>query len=582
MIRNLFYKNDFSFVPSAADSFILYDDGWFYLYFTEVKNGVMKAYKSKDFASWEDIGVIYRCDEKYWANGRFWCPRVMKYPKDGKYYLYCASSGETEVGLPEGTSLDKESPVFANIIMDRLHLSVLVADSPCGPFKEWTGKRTIEKFYHGESLGIVEEEVTLSSGPIFDFADAPAGWETNKEHFSRNGTNVFAQLDPCPFIDDDGTLYLYFVRSRDMNDNEHKHGCWGVKMLDPVTPDYNTLAFLAQPGYYTVGGEPAPNTMDDDIINEGAFMQKHTTIKPNGEKVTKYYLTYTRCGMGCAYYSACLALADAPLGYPKGSKEAKNGGFVKVPHEYGSPIHYIEAVNDYGNHYTATPSFDMFEATGNACFFNVEGEKFLVSLCTVKIPGKESRNFIVDRWLWEYSEALGIDIPHSNGPTQGSLQPCPAAATGYKNIAEKARVFVGGKPFDKTGKARLNNGYIAIHEKDDEKVFYSEQAETEIVLKFETPHEIRAVCAYNTWDKSRAFQKIDELILSGNNKTFTVKDVVFPEEYYTESGALRPGGAAIWQNESEEAIFADTVVLRFNLGKDKKRIGIADVVILGK
>ncbi|MGN1052096.1 MAG: family 43 glycosylhydrolase, partial [Candidatus Scatosoma sp.] len=277
MKKNLFYRNDFSSVPSAADSFILYDGGWFYLYFTEVKNGTMKAYKSRDCAAWEDIGVIYQCDERYWANGRFWCPRVMKYPKDGKYYLYCASSGETEIGLPEGTSLDKKSPVFANIIKDRLHLSVLVSDSPEGPFKEWTGKRKIEKFYHGKSLGVIEEEVTLSSGPIFDFANAPAGWQTNQEHFARNGTNVFAQLDPCPFIDDDGTLYLYFVRSRDMNDNKHKHGCWGVKMIDPVTPDYHTLAFLAQPGYYTVGGEPAPSAIDDDIINEGAFMQKHTT-----------------------------------------------------------------------------------------------------------------------------------------------------------------------------------------------------------------------------------------------------------------------------------------------------------------
>ncbi len=574
---NLFYKNDFEWVKSAPDPFILFDDGWFYLYSTEVKNGIMKGYRSKDFSVWEDLGVIYERDERYWATGRFWCPRVMKNPKDNKYYMYCACSGETEIGLPEGTQLDREKPLFAHIIMDRLHLTVLVADTPYGPFKEWTGKRTVEKFYHGESLGVVEEEVTLTSGPLFDFANAPAGWETNKKHFENNGTNIFAQLDPCPFIDDDGTLYLYFVRSRDLNDNEHKHGCWGVKMLDPVTPDYHTLAFLAQPGYYTVGGEPAPNTIDDDIINEGAFMQKHTTVKPNGEKVTKYYLTYTRCGMGCAYYSACLALADSPLGYPKGSKEAPNGGFVKVPHEYGNPIHFIEAVNDYGNHYTATDSFDTFEATGNACFFEVDGEKFLVSLCTVKVEEKKGRNFIVDRWLWEYNDELGIDIPHSNGPTQGSLQPCPAVATGYKNIAGQAKVQTNGKG----NVAFLNNGYVAVHIRDDKKIFYTEAKEFEVCLNFDTPRAVRAVMAYNTWDISRAFAYIDEVVLENGEEKISYKNVEFPKEYFKQKGALRPGGAAICQFEEKEV---QKITLRFSRGlqENAKELGIADIVVLGK
>lgn len=574
MEKNLFYKNDFEWVRSAPDPFILFEDGWFYLYSTEIKNGVLKGYKSRDFAVWEDLGVIYQRDDKYWATGRFWAPRVVKYPKDGKFYLYCACSGDGEIGLPEGTSLEKSNSLFASAIKDRLHLTVLVSDRPYGPFREWTGKRKIEKFYHGKSLGVFDDEVTLTSGPIFDFANAPAGWETNKEHFSENGTNIFAQLDPCPFIDDDGEMYLYFVRSRDLNDNEHKHGCWGVKMLDPVTPDYNTLVFLVQPGYYTVGGKPAPNTIDDDIINEGVFVQRHTTQKTNGEKRTKYYLTYTRCGMGCAYYSACLALADAPLGYPKGSEEAKNGGFVKLPEKYGNPIHYIEAINDYGNHFVAAPSYDLFESTGNAVFFRAGDENFLVSLCTVKIPEKKSRNFVIDRWLWSYNEELKIDLPHSNGPTQASLQPCPSVATGYRNIAKEAGIFVDA---EKIG--CLNDGYVAIHPRDDERVFYSEKEGFEIEIRFETPRIVRAVLVYNTWDESRAFDGIEEILLKNGEEVFSEGEILFPKEYYTSDGAVRPGGAAVWQGKER---VVKTIVLRFKRNPRKKEVGIADIAILGK
>lgn len=574
--ETLFYSNDFEGVRSAPDPFILFDDGYFYLYSTEIKNGILKGYRSRDFAHWEDLGVIYERDESYWASGRFWAPRVLKYPKDGKYYLYCACSGDGVIGLPEGTNLEKGTPLYASVIMDRLHLTVLVADHPAGPFREWTGKRNLEKFYHGESLGVSDDEVTLTSGPMFDFANAPAGWETNRAHFERNGTNIFAQLDPCPFLDDDGTLYLYFVRSRDLNDNVGKHGCWGIKMLDPVTPDYRTLSWLTQPGYYTVGGEPSPITIDDEIINEGVFMQKHTTVRPNGESVTKYYLTYTRCGMGCAYYSACLALADAPLGYAKGSKEAKNGGFKKVPPQYGNPIHYIEAINDYGTHFSSAPSYDLFEATGNAVFFSAGEENFLVSLCTVKIPEKKSRNFVVDRWTWKYNEQLRLDIPHSNGPTQASLQPCPFVATGYKNIAGRAVASV-----DRGEKTeRLNNGFVALHPRDDSEVFYAE-GKFSVTLSFGTAHAVRAILVYNTWDKSRAFKKIDKIVLKNGEDVSCKKDIPFPQEYLTADGALRPGGAAIWEFEEQQV---KEITLRFseNMQKNANGIGIADIVVLGR
>lgn len=577
MDSNLFYRNDFSIVTSAPDPFILYDDGWFYLYFTEIKSGVLAAYKSRDMATWEKVWIIYERDESYWAHGRYWAPKVFKYPKDGKYYLYCACSGNGEIGLPEGTSLDRESSVYASEIMDRLHLTVLVADSPEGPFKEWTGSRYIEKFYHGESLGMVQDEVTLTSGPIFDFANAPAGWETNKAHYERNGTNIFAQLDPMPFLDDDGQLYLYFTRSRDINDQKHKQGGWGVKMIDPVTPDYNTLTCLNIPGYYTVGGERSTPDIDDDVVNEGVGMIKHKTVRPDGSETIKYYLTYSRSGMGCPYYSACLAVADSPLGYAKGSKEAPNGGFVKVPSQYGNPMHCIAAWRDEEGHWHNEPSYDMYQATGNGMFFRVGEEDFLVSLCTVLIPEKKSRNFIIDRIVWQYIEELGYDVPHSNGPTQASLQPLPAQITGYENVAKQAGLSVNAG-----GDAELlTDGYVAIHARDDDMVYYADKDNLCITLTLDKPRTLRSIMVYNTWDKSRAFAALDKVELINGETGSMFEDIPFSEEHLTESGALRPGGAAVLVFED---ILVDTVKVYVSktLEEEAVQIGIADISVWAK
>lgn len=586
--NSLFYSNDFESVSVAPDPYIYYDDdGWFYLYSTEVTGGVLLGYRSRNLANWEYLGPIFQRSSSYWASGLFWAPKVVKNPADGKYYLYTSCAGTTQIGLPEGTSLSSSSEVFAKQTEDRLHLTVLVADSPAGPFHEWTGKRQIQKFYHGEpqlnpdknDQNLWDDEVTLTSGPIFDFANAPAAWETNKEHFERNGTNVFAQLDAYPFFDDDGTFYLYFVRSIDMNDRIGKHGVWGVKMLDMVTPDFTTLTQLTQPGYLTPGGDRSPNSIDNTAVNEGPCVRRHTTKKADGTTVSKYYLTYSRSGYGDPRYSACLALADSPLGYAKGSEEAANGGFVKLDSKYGNPMHMIS------NH-------DMYNATGNAMYFAAGGEEFLVSLATVynnTNPAATSRNFIIDRIVWDYNEELGYDIPHSNGPTQASLQPAPYVFSGYKNIACEANVTATNMREGSSEKF-LNDGYVTIHARDEEKDFYS-TGETEITLTFSSPRAVRAVMVYNSFNIDFAFKKIDSVLLEGEDGTYVIRDVAFPEKHLTGAvdmgGEIRPGAAAV-------AEFEELQVKRIRIKISEKisdigefigeyaGIGITEIRVLGK
>lgn len=67
---SLFYSNDFESVPVAPDPYIFYEDGWFYLYSTEVSGGILVGYRSRNLANWEYLGAIYRRASNYWEIGR--------------------------------------------------------------------------------------------------------------------------------------------------------------------------------------------------------------------------------------------------------------------------------------------------------------------------------------------------------------------------------------------------------------------------------------------------------------------------------------------------------------------------------
>ena len=66
---------------------------------------------------------------------------------------------------------------------------------------------------------------------------------------------------------------------------------FGVRMLDPVTPDLDTLVQLTKPYYKTVdGNEKHELSMKTGMVglDEGGYVQSHTTVRPDGTKVKKY------------------------------------------------------------------------------------------------------------------------------------------------------------------------------------------------------------------------------------------------------------------------------------------------------
>ena len=566
----LFYKNDFA-CGSSPDPFVLYDNGTFYLYYTGGRK--LTAKRSPDLITWEDAGTIFTPEEGSFIVQHLWAPEVIKW-KDGRYYLYVTASGNTDSACPEGMTVDGRSgtQVFRPVV-DGVTCVVLVGDSPVGPFKQWVGKRpNIVRYYHGSPVG-KGDELKVDSYPVFDFPNAPAGWATNEAIYEHNGTNVFSVLDGHPYVDDDGTLYLYFVRSHDSN--RATHSVWGMKMLDPVTPDYETMVKLTEPMELYPGGPSSPNNYMDGKLNEGVFV-----VKKGG----KYVMFY--CGGDG--YNTSIALGDTPL-----------GRFTKLHPKHRNPVLRISP--EFG-FYDSPEGWGVFGA-GHGMVLHAGEEDFFVSLTTRPNPnGKGTvRTTMIDRMQWKYNDILGVDLPVINGPTAYTLQPAPEVVTGYKDIAPLARVTVNGEETP-----LITDGVIPILKRDDSHTYFCGNEGATVTLDFSEPAEVAAVMVYNSRIPAYAFKKADEILIEGEGEAKRITDVPFPREYLIgdpdkermrdeealqkaetwaasplTDGGLLPGGALVAECE-HCGVRKITVKITEKLADNDLGIGISEIVVLGK
>ena len=272
-------------------------------------------------------------------------PFILLY--DGKYYLYSTNApdgylvyesenlsdwenrgyclrkedvkGNKWFWAPEIMSRDGK---FYMIYTSEEHLGIAVSDSPLGPFRQ-------------------ETEQWLSE---------------------RNA------IDGDFFVDDDGTVYLYYVRFDGGN------VIYGSRLNEEsMTLDEASERRLiaAESEWETRMG----------LVAEGPFMLKH-----NG----KYYLTYSANDYRSIDYAIGYAVSDSPL-----------GPFVKYT---GNPIlHRNETVNGVGHHSFTTSR----DGSQMICVYHRHN-----SLTTV-----HPRTTCVDRAWFEASADGGDDLLVIDGPT---------------------------------------------------------------------------------------------------------------------------------------------------------------------
>lgn len=115
----------------GGDPFVLADasDSTYYLY-TTGGGGKVRARASKDLAYWTEPFVVMEFDSLHWAGNRAasWAAEVHEYK--GKYYLFTTSHNDQVIEHIEG-----------RYDIPRRATQIYVADSPRGPFRDFTGNR---------------------------------------------------------------------------------------------------------------------------------------------------------------------------------------------------------------------------------------------------------------------------------------------------------------------------------------------------------------------------------------------------------------------------------------------------------
>lgn len=498
------------------------------------------CYRSKDMYQWELCGAMdgmcVAIDEEDWCQMHQWGPCVVRNPADGKYYCYFSSAIVQNYGV---ASLSSSSYDW-----DRLYIAVSVSDSPMGPFD-------------------VLYDTDAATGKRMPTINFQTGCQTKYP---------WAVIDPAPFYDDDGTLYMYFNKHPDDHYTE-LNGVFGMKMKSMTIPDYSTVTCLTQGGYYRASNTPGkieledvkgedPYFSDEIGINEAPYMYKH-----NGT----YYLTYASNGYGMANYSVHQAIGDSPL-----------GTFVKPSEESGNPV-------------LDGSRYNFVHGTASHSILERDGEIWIVYHRNGSVNSYEEgweRSVSVDR-LNLVKNKDGQMVLSANGPSK-SLQWLPESVSGYQNLAQTAEIELSAG----TGAEYLTDTVLPFYEVTKDYVM-SAEGDVTITMKWQEPVSVTSLMIYNAENVEKAFSKISDIRFklaekpSWASKSYdyaVIKDLKFPDRYWNpETERYIVGAPAVAEfeemavSEIQITIKAGERLMEFNkFGEPNAGLILSEIVVLGR
>ena len=620
MDSSLFYRNDLTVFGGDADVIWVSEEeggeeygGYFYMY-TSGNDGVFlndygtyraacTVLRSRDLNDWElcgqtggengivddgegdDIsaGFCVWIDKDEWVQKQFWAPEVIYNEADQKYYMYANAMGlyRTDDTDPDWTCNDRATDETQ---WDRFYCAILMSDTPVGPFKLATSER-----YYG-----VDGEGNPKANPYGEVVKGENPQINVTSHFELS--EVFAVIDFSPFYDENGDLYLYFVRHISTG---HDHNCiWGVKMKDMVTPDWNTLTMLAACDYQTVEKKPgttAPVWDESGYELKGQFAKNSKlcayTDAFTGEEVSeednkyhregiinegphvicqkgRYFMCYSPLGVTSYDYDTLQCYAESPL-----------GPFKKLPKDQSMLM-------------GRSATEDQMTGTGHNALVEVDGEIFCIYYAQANPvdasdTSQDGRIYGVDRIQVIDDPEFGT-LLHGNGPTK-SIQPKPSVTTGVRNIATEAKVKATNVNGDTL--SYVNDGlFVRYNTYEDWEL--SVDGKTTITFTFDEPRSIRGVMVYNSMDYSKAFSQIDSIVFDleerpswyvgkGYNGKAYIKDIPFNTDYVNSEGQFIRSGGAATVSFDEIKVNSVTITISEKIVEENEEIRISDIVILG-
>lgn len=429
-------------------------------------------------------------------------------------------------------------------------LGVAVADSPRGPFVQYTNIRGTVGFDE------TKREIGLDT-PFITHEDF---YGNCNDETKAKLQNVMTMIDAHPFEDANGDKYLYFSTTYPTQEY-----IYGVKIGKSWTddPEWNTTVPLTRHRYKTVDGDDRTDYQENrSRIDEAPFMYYDADTQ-------KYYLTFSINGCYDKTYSVAQAVGDSPLG-PFTKVDKAKGGFVIA----------------------ADPGWDHVSGPGHHSFIKYNGKLYIAYQGLYNRKYSENgtqRGVCVDEVRF-VTNVDGQKVLYANGPSYAPM-PLIGDDAQYANIAEQATVTATNSAGGAAASV-LNDGLITYNGYSDiVKEYEANSGKTEIKITFEDYRAVRAIQIFNSKETDKRFEKIDRIELDftytdkdGNviaDKAY-MKDLQYDFDRYTThwngelSDVARPGGSVCV--EFDELKVKE---IRITLNSDKP-VNISEIFVLGK
>lgn len=503
---DLFYCNDLKTL--VADPFVLDNtevDGYYYLYGTR---GACYCYRSTDMMNWEAIGNTIETSDVVYKD--IWAPEVVYDAEAELYYMFFSATPTADSTNTTGNASQ-----------------VLFVATSKYPYKDFT----LVDFKDASSCG--EDNLHDFSETAYPHYYAkylmldPAKYDA----FSDKEGGYLSAIDPHPYVDEDGTKYLFWVDSRDAD------RICGVKMINWLQPDWSTAVVLTYSNYYTVSdwkAAQAGETVDtvsyelsSSSINEGPVMTKH-----NG----KYYLTFSVNSYKDDTYLVAQAVSDSILGdYRKLTEE--EGGIL-----LSGSMADSEEITGTGHHSFATIGHQTY---------------MIYHRHTDSVAMGSSRNHAIDEVKWitiKDKDGNDLDVMYVNGSTS-TPQPKIEAYSDYRNIAGEAQVS------GSLDVSCLTDGLISKNGNETFMQYIKENTISEtttFTFDFEAARTVSAVVIYGSTNVAKI-----ELVCADNGN---VKTVTLGENGYVDFMELN----------------VTSIRITVEIPEGQDAVGISEIKILGK
>ncbi len=575
--KNLFYRNDKQ--AGCPDPFVMDNtavDGYYYMYGTE---GSLFCYRSKNLMDWEPVGNTLdnldfsetgaQTEYRRVTYDQIWAPEVIYDADEQCYYMFFSASPASDTTVQPGEGVGSGDGyqlmmVAVSQYPDRDFQLVNFKDSAsCGEgnvhtYNEKPGMKGDDGEYVDAYPHYYAKYLLFDPAEYKAFADAIGGNRGNGNGGYEGG------IDPHPYVDEDGTKYLFWV------DSTGSDRLCVVKMDNWLKPDWSTATVLTYHGYYSVADWQAAQNGEyvdfvsyelmDVTINEGPAVLKH-----NG----KYYLTFSVGDYNDSSYQVAQAVSDNIFGPYRKLTEAE-GGVVMSGGTSGS-----QEISGTGHH--------SFVSVGDRLYMVYHRHDDFIA-------AGAARNPAIDEVKWitiKDKDGNDLDVLYSNGPTC-SVQPRIEAFAQYVNIADEAKVS-GSKDA-----AYLNDGMLSIYKyaHPDFATYIQETTITKtttFTFDFDEARTVCAVMVYNSKLETSAFTHIArvELVCEEDGKEVVrfIKDIEFSSEFrqtndYDGSVYYVTPGAAAYAEFNELNVKSIRITVEIPEGQES--VGISEIRILGK